>query len=145
MDIELLWKQSTFPEEWSHVSESLGHVLSISPVWSYSTLIWLPLSLRALPRYTLTYSPALLLAFILSYGSSWGSPPLSKYLPTAEYISPSALRIIQLSHQTCISLHRLFNLYSGPSISRRTTPVQSLLNFSSIRSSRCLTSVSTCS
>ncbi|KAK6518864.1 hypothetical protein TWF281_003555 [Arthrobotrys megalospora] len=35
LDIKLLWKQGTFPEEWSHVSESLGHVLSISPLWQH--------------------------------------------------------------------------------------------------------------
>ncbi|KAK6499592.1 hypothetical protein TWF481_009957 [Arthrobotrys musiformis] len=33
LEIKLLWNQDPFPEEWSHVSESLGRVLSKSQLW----------------------------------------------------------------------------------------------------------------
>ncbi|KAK6334265.1 hypothetical protein TWF730_003479 [Orbilia blumenaviensis] len=33
LDVKLLWKQNTLPEEWSHLSESLGQALSRSPLW----------------------------------------------------------------------------------------------------------------
>ncbi|KAF3087504.1 hypothetical protein TWF102_010333 [Orbilia oligospora] len=33
LNIRLLWKQNIFPEEWSHVSESLGRVLCKSQLW----------------------------------------------------------------------------------------------------------------
>ncbi|KAK6347673.1 hypothetical protein TWF718_005512 [Orbilia javanica] len=71
LDIRLSWKQNRFPQEWSHVSESLGQVLSRSQLWH---LLGLSTSLE-IPSHDIIY-----ITFTSSHHTSL---PSTLHLPTS--------------------------------------------------------------
>ncbi|KAK6497975.1 hypothetical protein TWF506_004220 [Arthrobotrys conoides] len=69
--IRLLWKQEIFPEEWSHVSESLGQVLCKSQLWHHLGL------------FTSLEIPSHHIIYITFTSSHYTSLPPTLHLPTS--------------------------------------------------------------